>query len=105
MACRTSRRAHGNARRTSPPTSRAAARPSSARRAPPEKGRGLQAVETRYRQRYADLIANEEVRAVFETRSKIVSSIRRFLDARGFIEVETPTLETACGGGGGPAAP
>ena len=66
--------------------------------APPEKWHGLQDVETRYRQRYADLIANEEVRAIFETRSKIVSSIRRFLDARGFIEVETPTLQPLYGG-------
>jgi lysyl-tRNA synthetase class 2 len=55
-------------------------------------------VETRYRQRYADLIANEEVRRVFETRSRIISSIRRFLDARGFIEVETPTLQPLYGG-------
>ncbi len=71
---------------------------SKALNAPPEKWHGLQDVETRYRQRYADLIANEEVRAVFETRSKIVSSIRRFLDARGFIEVETPTLQPLYGG-------
>jgi lysyl-tRNA synthetase, class II len=71
---------------------------SKALNAPPEKWHGLQDVETRYRQRYADLIANEEVRVVFETRSKIVSSIRRFLDARGFIEVETPTLQPLYGG-------
>jgi lysyl-tRNA synthetase, class II len=71
---------------------------SKALNAPPEKWHGLQDVETRYRQRYADLIANEDVRAVFETRSKIVSSIRRFLDARGFIEVETPTLQPLYGG-------
>jgi lysyl-tRNA synthetase class 2 len=71
---------------------------SKALNAPPEKWHGLQDVETRYRQRYADLIANEEVRAVFETRSKIVSSIRRFLDSRGFIEVETPTLQPLYGG-------
>jgi lysyl-tRNA synthetase class 2 len=71
---------------------------SKALNAPPEKWHGLQDVETRYRQRYADLIANEEVRAVFETRSKIVSSIRRFLDARDFIEVETPTLQPLYGG-------
>jgi lysyl-tRNA synthetase, class II len=71
---------------------------SKALNAPPEKWHGLQDVETRYRQRYADLIANEEVRAVFETRSKTVSSIRRFLDARGFIEVETPTLQPLYGG-------
>ena len=71
---------------------------SKALNAPPEKWHGLQDVETRYRQRYADLIANEDVRSVFETRSKIVSSIRRFLDARGFIEVETPTLQPLYGG-------
>ncbi len=71
---------------------------SKALNAPPEKWHGLQDVETRYRQRYADLIANEEVRAVFATRSKIVSSIRRFLDGRDFIEVETPTLQPLYGG-------
>ncbi|MGH2617192.1 MAG: lysine--tRNA ligase, partial [Thermomicrobiales bacterium] len=71
---------------------------SKALNAPPEKWHGLQDVETRYRQRYADLIANEEVRAVFQMRSRIVSSIRRFLDARGFIEVETPTLQPLYGG-------
>jgi lysyl-tRNA synthetase class 2 len=71
---------------------------SKALNAPPEKWHGLQDVETRYRQRYADLIANEDVRAVFVARSKIVSSIRRFLDGRGFIEVETPTLQPLYGG-------
>ena len=71
---------------------------SKALNAPPEKWHGLQDVETRYRQRYADLIANEEVRAVFQTRSKIISTIRRFLEERGFIEVETPTLQPLYGG-------
>jgi lysyl-tRNA synthetase class 2 len=71
---------------------------SKALNAPPEKWHGLQDIETRYRQRYADLIANEDVRAVFEMRSKIVSAIRRFLDAHGFIEVETPTLQPLYGG-------
>jgi lysyl-tRNA synthetase class 2 len=71
---------------------------SKALNAPPEKWHGLQDVETRYRHRYADLIANEDVRAVFEMRSKIVSSIRRFLDDHGFIEVETPTLQPLYGG-------
>ena len=71
---------------------------SKALNAPPEKWHGLQDVETRYRQRYADLIANDDVRAVFAIRSNIVSSIRRFLDARGFIEVETPTLQPLYGG-------
>jgi lysyl-tRNA synthetase class 2 len=71
---------------------------SKALNAPPEKWHGLQVVETRYRQRYADLIANDDVRDVFVKRSRIVSSIRRFLDARGFIEVETPTLQPLYGG-------
>jgi lysyl-tRNA synthetase, class II len=71
---------------------------SKALNAPPEKWHGLQDVETRYRQRYADLIANDEVREVFRRRSTIVSTIRRFLDARGFIEVETPTLQPLYGG-------
>ncbi len=66
--------------------------------APPEKWHGLQDVETRYRQRYADLIANAEVREVFATRSKIVSAIRRHLDGLGFLEVETPVLQPLYGG-------
>src|SRR4029079_14281737 len=60
---------------------------SKALNAPPEKWHGLQDGETRYRQRYADLIASDDVRRVFEMPSVIVASIRRFLDARGFIEV------------------
>lgn len=71
---------------------------SKALNAPPEKWHGLQDVETRYRQRYADLIANEDVRGVFVKRARIVSAIRRFLDAQGFIEVETPTLQPLYGG-------
>ena len=71
---------------------------SKALNAPPEKWHGLQDVETRFRQRYADLMANEEVRAVFQMRSRIVAAIRRFLDERGFIEVETPTLQPLYGG-------
>ena len=66
--------------------------------APPEKWHGLTDVETRYRQRYADLIANAEVRRVFQTRSRAVSATRRFLDAHGFMEVETPTLQPLYGG-------
>ena len=66
--------------------------------APPEKWHGLQDVETRYRQRYVDLIANEEVRQVFVTRAKIIAAIRRFLDDQGFIEVETPVLQPLYGG-------
>jgi lysyl-tRNA synthetase class 2 len=59
---------------------------------PPDKYYGLQDVELRYRQRYADLMANRDVRAVFETRSKIIRLIRSFFDERGYIEVETPML-------------
>lgn len=66
--------------------------------APPEKWHGLQDVETRYRQRYADLISNAEVRALFTMRSRIVSSIRRHLDEQGFLEVETPVLQPLYGG-------
>ena len=64
----------------------------------PEKWHGLEDIETRYRQRYLDLIANPEVRRVFETRSKIVASLRRQLEARGFLEVETPMLQPIYGG-------
>ena len=66
--------------------------------APPEKWHGLQDIELRYRQRYADLIANAEVRQVFVTRTKIVRAIRDFLDQRGYLEVETPTLQPLYGG-------
>ena len=65
---------------------------------PPEKWHGLSDVELRYRQRYADLIANREVREVFIKRSHIVSAIRRYLDNLGFLEVETPMLSTLAGG-------
>jgi lysyl-tRNA synthetase class 2 len=64
----------------------------------PEKWHGLEDVETRYRQRYLDLIANPEVRQVFETRAKIVASLRRQLEARGYLEVETPMLQPLYGG-------
>ena len=64
----------------------------------PEKWHGLRDVETRYRQRYLDLVANDEVREIFITRSRIVASIRRLLDERGFIEVETPVLQPIYGG-------
>lgn len=66
--------------------------------APPEKWHGLQDVETRYRQRYVDLLANPEVRRVFTLRARTVTATRRFLDARGYIEVETPTLQPLYGG-------
>ncbi len=64
----------------------------------PEKWHGLRDVETRYRQRYLDLIANEEVRDIFVTRARIISALRRFLDERGFLEVETPVLQPIYGG-------
>jgi lysyl-tRNA synthetase class 2 len=68
-------------------------------RNPPEKWHGLVDVETRYRQRYLDLMANAETRQVFLTRSRIVSAIRDYLEARGFVEVETPILQPIPGGG------
>lgn len=64
----------------------------------PEKWHGLTDVEKRYRQRYLDLIANEEVRRIFEIRSKAISAMRRFLDGRGFMEVETPVLQPVAAG-------
>ena len=64
----------------------------------PEKWHGLEDVETRYRQRYLDLIANPEVRKVFVTRARIIASLRRQLEARGFIEVETPMMQPLYGG-------
>ncbi|MGC8787537.1 MAG: lysine--tRNA ligase [Anaerolineae bacterium] len=64
----------------------------------PEKWHGLTDVELRYRQRYLDLLANERVRRTFITRTRIVSAIRRFLDERGFLEVETPILQPIYGG-------
>jgi lysyl-tRNA synthetase class 2 len=64
----------------------------------PEKWHGLEDVETRYRQRYVDLIANPEVRDAFVTRAKIVRSLRRQLDERGFLEVETPIMQPLYGG-------
>ncbi len=64
----------------------------------PEKWHGLEDVEIRYRQRYLDLIANPEVRKVFLTRSRVIASLRRQLEARGFIEVETPMMQPLYGG-------
>lgn len=64
----------------------------------PEKYHGLKDMDLRYRQRYVDLIVNPEVRDVFVTRSKIIAEIRAFLDNRGFLEVETPVLNTLAGG-------
>ena len=65
----------------------------------PEKWHGLKDVEIRYRQRYVDLIANPQVRAVFRARTKIISALRGLLDERGFIDVETPVLQEIPGGG------
>ena len=64
----------------------------------PEKWHGLQDVEVRYRQRYLDLAVNPEVRAVFEVRSRTVTSMRDFLTSRGFLEVETPMMQPLAGG-------
>ncbi len=65
---------------------------------PPEKWHGLKDVETRLRQRYADLLANPETREVFRTRAKVVNAVRRFMDDLGFLEVETPILQPLYGG-------
>jgi lysyl-tRNA synthetase class 2 len=70
-------------------------------RAPPEKHHGLSDIETRYRQRELDLMANEEARSLFMTRARVVTETRRFLDDEGFIEVETPILQPIYGGGMG----
>ena len=64
----------------------------------PEKWHGLTDVETRYRQRYLDLIVNRDSREVFETRARVVRAVRRFLDARGYLEVETPMMQPLAGG-------
>src|SRR5436189_3002729 len=67
-------------------------------RPPPEKFHGLEDVETRYRQRELDLMANEEARELFILRSRVVSAIRRWFDEQGFLEVETPVLQPLYGG-------
>jgi lysyl-tRNA synthetase class 2 len=64
----------------------------------PEKWHGLTDIETRYRQRYLDLIVNPDARRVFEVRSRVVSSMREFLTARSFLEVETPMMQSIPGG-------
>ena len=64
----------------------------------PEKWHGLKDVETRYRQRYVDLVVNPGVREVFRLRTRLIQTVRAFLDARGFIEVETPTMQAIPGG-------
>jgi lysyl-tRNA synthetase, class II len=67
-------------------------------RPPPDKRHGLRDVEVRHRHRELDLIANEEVRELFITRARVISATRRFLDAEGFVEVETPVLQPLYGG-------
>ncbi len=64
----------------------------------PEKWHGLTDVETRYRQRYLDLIVNDDSRRVFETRARVLARLRAFLDARGYLEVETPMMHPVAGG-------
>ena len=64
----------------------------------PDKWHGLRDIEARYRQRYVDLVANEQSREIFAKRIVIVREIRRFLEDRGFVEVETPMLQTVAGG-------
>ncbi len=64
----------------------------------PDKWHGLTDVEKRYRQRYVDLIVNPDVRETFRRRAKITAGIRQYLDAEGFIEIETPVLQTSAGG-------
>ncbi len=67
-------------------------------RPPPEKHHGLADTETRHRHREVDLLSSEETRAVFITRAKVITAIRRFLDDAGFVEVETPILQPIYGG-------
>jgi lysyl-tRNA synthetase, class II len=64
----------------------------------PDTFHGVTDVETRYRQRYLDLLVNEETRAAFELRTSIVAAVRRYLDSAGFLEVETPVLQPRYGG-------
>jgi lysyl-tRNA synthetase, class II len=67
-------------------------------RPPPEKFHGLEDIETRYRRRELDLIANAETRELFLKRAKVIAAVRRWFDARGFVEVETPVLQPLYGG-------
>ena len=69
-----------------------------AHRPPPEKWHGLRDVEIRYRQRYLDLMANPDVKSVFQGRSKIISAVRSFMDGQGYIEVETPVMVPVAAG-------
>ena len=67
----------------------------------PEKWHGLKDVETRYRQRYLDLIVNERVKEIFRIRSRVISSFRSILDSKGYLEVETPMMQPIPGGAAG----
>ncbi|MFA5287023.1 MAG: lysine--tRNA ligase [Candidatus Omnitrophota bacterium] len=67
----------------------------------PEKWHGLKDVDLRYRQRYLDLISNEDVKKVFTARSGIIKAVRAFLDSKGFLEVETPMMHSIAGGAAG----
>lgn len=67
----------------------------------PEKWHGLKDIETRYRQRYLDLIVNDDVKRIFYTRTKIIKTIREFLDKKGYLEVETPMMQPIPGGATG----
>src|SRR5256714_2932427 len=67
-------------------------------RPPPDKFHGLEDVETRYRRRELDLIANEDARRLFAIRSQVINEVRRWLDEHGFVEVETPVLQSLYGG-------
>jgi len=64
----------------------------------PEKWHGLSDIDKRYRQRYLDLIANTETKEIFQMRSQVITTIRQFLNQRGFLEVETPVLQPSAGG-------
>ncbi len=77
---------------------RAVALIAKALRPPPEKWHGLEDTETRYRQRYLDLLGNAEVRDIFRTRAEVIAAIRRYMDGHGYIEVETPVLQPEAGG-------
>src|SRR6058998_3750120 len=67
-------------------------------RPPPEKWHGLADTEIRYRQRYLDLMANDEVKQLFLLRSRVIREIRNFLDERGYVEMETPMMQAIPGG-------
>lgn len=68
----------------------------------PEKFHGLKDPDLRYRQRYVDMIVNPEVRETFRKRSRVINAVRDFLNARGFLEVDTPVLHTLEIGAAGP---